>query len=216
MTVIPMVRWHNPGGCMTNNVDVSEMQGPLGELFRQCSGANGRGRFDEFKLWLKKVSALLTLLQTIAVSSVQRFVVKDHFTKDNKKVKFWDFGDNFTIHFGNRIENNIGLATIAVSRLERRAKDPEIKAELAGETKRVFTISLAHFYQMIEAQGQGQPGPLLVNGYANIAYIDGMDNWAVSASWYAGDGWGVLASPVDRPIPWYDENQVLSRKSVGI
>ena len=108
------------------------------------------------------------------------------------------------------------MATIAVSRLERRAKDPEIKAELAGETKRVFTISLAHFYQMIEAQGQGQPGPLLVNGYANIAYIDGMDNWAVCASWLADIGWFVFANPVGRPNQWYDEGRVLSRKSVGI
>ena len=37
-------------------IDVFEMKGPLGELYDQCSGENGRARFEEFKLWLKKVA----------------------------------------------------------------------------------------------------------------------------------------------------------------
>lgn len=36
-------------------VEVSEMQGPLTELMNQIGGENGRCRFDEFKLWLKRV-----------------------------------------------------------------------------------------------------------------------------------------------------------------
>lgn len=37
-------------------VEVSELQGPLGEFYQQIGGANGRERFEEFKLWLKKVT----------------------------------------------------------------------------------------------------------------------------------------------------------------
>src|SRR3989344_8189772 len=36
-------------------VEVSELQGPLTELMDQVGGQNGRARFDEFKLWLKRV-----------------------------------------------------------------------------------------------------------------------------------------------------------------
>jgi len=198
-----------------SKVDVSEFRGPLGELMDQCLPENGgRKRFEEFNLWLKGVTVkLLKHLHEVVLGPVEKFEAAKKFVKANPKVKFWDFGTNFATHFGNRIENNISATIIAVSRLERRAKDPEITNELAGETKRVFRISLAHFYQMIEAQGQGQAGPLLVNGYANVAYIEDMDNWAVSAHWRAGDGWFVDAFPVDFPDPWFDEYRVLSRKS---
>ena len=156
---------------------------------------------------------LLKHVRDVRLGPVGRFDAAVKFTKSNPLVKFWDFGANFKTHFGGRIENNVAAAIIAVNRLERRAKDQEITTELAGETNRVFRISLAYFYQMIETQGQGQAGPLLVNGYANIAYIEDMDNWAVNADWYAGHGWYVYAGPVDYLIPWYDEDQVLSRKS---
>ena len=36
-----------------NDVSLVEFEGPLGELVQQCK--SNRGRFDEFKLWLKKV-----------------------------------------------------------------------------------------------------------------------------------------------------------------
>ena len=198
-----------------SKIDVSEVKGPLGELMDQLSGENASDVLVSFNLWLKKVTVkLLKHLRDVSLSPVVRFSAVEKFAKDNPKVKFWDFDKNFTDNFGHRVEPNVPAATITVNRLERRAKDPEIKAELAGETKRIFAISLAHFYAMIEAQGQGEAGPLLVNGYANIAYIDGMDNWAVSAYWYAGYGWSVNAYPVDGPSPWYDEDVVLSRKSV--
>lgn len=49
-------------------VDVSEMHGPLTELMDQIGGKNGRARFDEFKLWLKRVVlATLEALIDLAV-----------------------------------------------------------------------------------------------------------------------------------------------------
>ncbi len=201
-----------------SKVDVSLVGGPLMELTDQLKGENGAERLAEFNLWLKGVAGkLLKHLRDVRLDVVTRFVASEKFTKSNPLVKFWYFGENFVTHFGSRIEENISATTIAVSRLERRAKDPEIKATLAGgETVRVFTISLAHFYQMIETQGHGQAGTLLVDGKANIDYIDGVDNWTVYAFLSAGFGWHVDAISVDYPDPWYDEYQVLSRKSSGI
>jgi hypothetical protein len=37
-----------------NDVSLTEFEGPLGELVQQCK--SNRSRFDEFKLWLKKVA----------------------------------------------------------------------------------------------------------------------------------------------------------------
>ncbi|MDO8495768.1 MAG: hypothetical protein Q7S32_04655 [bacterium] len=194
---------------MSNDVSMSEMRGPLGELCDQCSGTNGRARFEEFKLWLKKAVALLTHLSDTSLGSVKKFVAAENFTKRNTKVKFWDFGSNFEAHFLGKTERNVSAAVIAVHRLERASLDPEIMTEL-GE-KRIST--LAHFYQLIEAQGQGQAGTLLVNGYANIAYIED-DNgvlWAVNADWSSGRGWGVGAGSIGSPSGWGAGFRVVSR-----
>lgn len=52
-----------------SKVDVSEMKGPLGELMDQVGGENGRGRFDEFKLWLKSATAYLRRLFEVEVGA---------------------------------------------------------------------------------------------------------------------------------------------------
>ena len=53
---------------------------------------------------------------------------------------------------------------------------------------------------------------MLINGYANIFYIDGR---VVSASWGAGLGWGVDAGGVSSPNPWGAGDRVFSRNSFG-
>lgn len=37
------------------SIEVSALQGPLAELISQLAGKNGEKRFEEFKLWLKRV-----------------------------------------------------------------------------------------------------------------------------------------------------------------
>ncbi len=56
---------------MNNQVQVSEMKGPLGELMEQFSGKNGRNRFDQFKLWLKSVEVYLRLLFSFRLGAVK-------------------------------------------------------------------------------------------------------------------------------------------------
>ena len=194
------------------SIDVSEMRGPLVELFDQCSGENGQARFEEFKLWLKKVSQLLKYVRGVAVAGITRFVAADKFvvnTDPKAKVRIWYVGDNFKAGVLGKIEQNVASAKIAVHTLLKASLDAPIMTELGARTE----ISLAHFWALIEAQGQGQAGSLLTNGYANIAYVKGVDGnvWAVVAYWNAGDGWSVFASSVECPFRWSEGYQVLSQ-----
>lgn len=195
------------------SIGVSVIKGPIGELFDQCSGANGQARFEEVAMAKGVTSGLLKFVQNVAVGGggTQEFIVKDHFTKNNRKVKFWYLVDNFTKHFlNNKVERGITAGQVAVYALLDVSFDPEIMTAL-GSQRRI--IKLAHFYQLIEAQGQGQDGPLLVNGHVNIAYIEDDDGivWAVSAYWFAGAGWIVAAYLVENRTCWLAGYQVLSQ-----
>ncbi|MEK9157827.1 MAG: hypothetical protein AAB638_01425 [Patescibacteria group bacterium] len=200
--------------------DVSKLRGPLGELNDQLLGENGEERLVELNLWLKGVvTKLLIYVSEFPLGSVDKFEASKKFTKDNTKVKFYDFGSNFQTNFGNKIETNVGAETIVFHHLEQSAHDLEQSAHdleimtALGSDKRV--ISLTHFYGALEVQGQGQAGPLRVDGYANIAYIEDVNGivGAVRACWHAGFGWRVDAGAVDRPIGWRGGRQVLSCKS---
>ncbi len=195
-------------------VDVSEIQGPLAELMTQLSGNKADEVLDRLNMMLKSVvKKLLKYVGDIALGPIETFDASKKFTKDNVKVKFYGFGNNFSTNFGTKVENDVGAETIAVHRLEQSARDPEIMVELGPEKR---AIKLAQFYRAIEAQGQGQQkGLLRVDGYANIAYVEDVNGiiWAVFAYWFAGGGWFVNAYSVDNPFPWDAGGQVLARKS---
>lgn len=156
-----------------------------------------------------KAAELLKFIREVAVGAVSRFVAADAFGENNSDgIKFY-LGSNFKTNFLGKIEEGVEAATIRVCRLEKASRDPEIMTELGAE-KRV--IKLAHFYEKIKAQSRGQDGPLLVNGYANIAYIEDENGivWAVHADWGSG-GWRVRAYSVEAPCGWFGGYQVLSR-----
>ena len=209
MTTKVVVRWHNQkGGCM-QRIDVSEFKRPLGELIDQCSGENGRERFEEFKLWLKGVfPKLLAFIITVSVSAHKRFVMKDHLKSANIG---WT-GDNFKRVMLDKIEENVPAGEINIHRLEKNSLNPEIMAEM-GPEKRM--TCLAHFLEMIGKQSKGQEGPLLTDGSVNVAYIVGTDGnlWAVGARWRGFDrDWRVGAVPVEYPDGWVAGSRVLSSK----
>jgi len=198
------------------NVDVSEFQGPLTELMQQCSGENGRPRFDEFKLWLKKIG-LLKFIREVAVGGTKRFVARDAFGENNADgIKFY-LWPNFTNNFLGKVEEeeNVKPTTIAIHRLEKLLRDSGIMAELGIDIMtRKGVIKLAHFHEMLKAQSQGQEGPLLVNGYVNIAYIEDENGvlWAVCSRW-ARRKWHVRTLSVEAPGKWPAGRQVLSQVS---
>ncbi len=157
-----------------------------------------------------EVKKLLQLVTTVTVPAVERFVARDAFAKNNPAgVKFY-LWSGFSSRFLGKVEENVPPATIATHTLLRSSLDAPIMAEL-GDRK---VIKLAQFCALIKAQAHGEAGPLLTNGYANIAYIEDVEGnlWAVYASWYSVNRkWFVFARSVTGPDGWDAGCQVLSQ-----
>src|SRR3989344_7481882 len=148
---------------------------------------------DEVPLILKLVG------KTIKVSGANRFVAD----KDSlKEANIGWTSANFDAHFLGKVEENIADDMLAVHRLEKHLLDAPIRKELGQEREE---ITLTHFFDLLKKQSKGQTGHLLVNGYANIAYICDKDGklWAVNAYWYSGlRYWRVFAHSVGSPLGW--------------
>lgn len=190
--------------------DVSKLKGPLGEVCDQLFGENGEERLAELNLWLKKVTVILKHVRFVAVPAIGRFVARDHLSAVNIG---WT-GENFKKFFLNEVEKDVlaGEGEIVISKLQKPSLDVLILKELGDRAE----TSLAQFFALIKKQARGQSGGLLVNGYANIAYIRSKkDNklWAVNAYWYDfSRRWDVEAYSVEVPDGWCAGDQVLSRK----
>ena len=139
----------------------------------------------------------------------KKFVASEHFRKDNPKVKFWDFGSNFASLFIPKTEKNVEASSLRRQKLLKNSSDSEIIKALGGEEK--AETSLAEFYARLEAQGNGEEGPLLTNGNWNIFYIRDKDGvlHAVFARWLGG-GWYVDADDLGYG-GWYEGRRVFSR-----
>lgn len=152
------------------------------------------------------IKSILELVKPdIKVSARDRFVVADNFKKGNAGIYY--LGDNFKKWFGDKVETNVPTATLSSRILTQSSVDDPIKAEL-GENHETL---LSWLFEKIEAQADGREGELLVNGYANIFYIDGR---VVRVFWDAGYGWYVFARGVTDPDSWYAGFRVFSRNSV--
>lgn len=157
-----------------------------------------------------KRGAILTLERKASVAS-RRFVASESFTKSNTKVKFGYIDERIEKLFG-KVREDVPAGELAVHTLLQNAYDPDIMAAIQPHSRRF--IKLGQFYQLIEAQGHGQEGPLLVNGRANIAY--GLDEngapWAVLALWGPYYGyWFVGVGSVADLCGWDAGLQVLSQ-----
>lgn len=154
-------------------------------------------------------ATLLELVSTVSTAPTEKFVAADFFKAGTKNgVRIAWIGDNFNSKFGKKIEKNIVASTIRVHTLLKDSLDAPIITEL-GDT---HETSLAELSQLLTAQGNGEDGTLLTNGYANIFYIRDIEGilWAVRALWRSG-GWCVGAFSVERPRGWDAGRQVLSR-----
>ncbi|MBI2062327.1 MAG: hypothetical protein HYT64_01390 [Candidatus Yanofskybacteria bacterium] len=157
----------------------------------------------------RAAALVLNFERRVSVVS-RRFVTGESFTKSNPKVKFGYIDEKVIKLFGK--SQDVPAGELAVNTLLVPKHDPEIMVALGPQSKRF--IKLGQFYQLIEAQGHGQEGPLLVNGRVNIAYIldENGAPWAVRADWglYYGD-WVVYVSSVADLREWRAGRQVLSQ-----
>ena len=120
-------------------------------------------------------------------------------------------GSNFDQFFLGKVEENVEDTTVAIHCLQKASVDAPIRRELGQQCEE---ITLTHFFGLLKKQSKGQEGALLVNGYANIAYIKDKDGnlWAVRALFYSGyRDWDVNAYSVEHPDAWHAGNRVVSR-----
>jgi hypothetical protein len=193
----------------------------LNSKMLQCINENG-GIFQEQLLpVLVKVggisklidSALLEPITMISCPAVESFVAKKKFAAgiQDGVVIGW-LGDNIKKYFLGISETNVPAQQLRVHRLRKGSKDPAIIAELGDE--RLIETNLATMWGLMKKQGQGQAGTLLVNGYANVFYVRGLDGiiWAVDCYWDSGDRyWDVFANPIADPDDWNADSQFFSR-----
>jgi hypothetical protein len=159
-----------------------------------------------------RVKKLLELVTTASVGAIKSFKSADNFKVDTKKAatRIYYLGDNFEKHFGRKEEGASEAVEIKVYKLLEWSLDAPIITELADKCE----ITLGQFFSLLSKQGKGESGPLLTDGWANIAYIRDDEGilWAVDAFWRADrGGWIVGAHSVERPDRWYDGRRVLSR-----
>ena len=149
---------------------------------------------------------LLRKVGIAAVSANKRFVADDEAAK---RANVGYRSDQFKHLFGDKVEQDVPAATVAIQSLEKKSVDPPILTELGDKAR----LPLAYLFELMKKQSQGQPGKLLTNGYANIIYAVGNDSntWAVNAYWSEFSRyWGVYAHSVAYPDPWRAGNQILS------
>lgn len=163
----------------------------------------------------KQEKDLLVLLGTALVPPTDGFVVCDKFVvdiSDKVNVRIAWLGSNFKERFFEKIEEPTEESQLCYHKLLEQSLDLPIIASLGGEDKAETT--LAQVFSLMEKQGGGEAGVLLINGSANIFYVRDV-NGVLRAVYVDlhGDGWRVYARSVESPHRWYVDDQVFSSNS---
>ncbi len=203
-------------GTPTEQLQWAFDSGALSDLLDANPEGFDREAFRKF-LGLKPLNP--PLLIPVGMTTVPRndgsFVARSHFVVNTKKdapVKISCVWDNFRDWFLPKEEQQFGGSTLKYGKLSRSSVDGPIIAELGGEEKAETTLT--ELFSLMQAQKNGENGPLLTNGYANIFYIRDAKGVlrTVGADW-GGVGWDVGAGSVTNPYAWDDALRVFSRNS---
>jgi hypothetical protein len=189
--------------------------GPMNAIVKKLGGEDGALRLlpGDMVVAAAEPKKLLEFVTTVNVAALECFTAMDAFKVDTgpkTAVQIAWIGDNFEQNFLRKTEDACEAAELKVHKLLEQSLDPPIITELADNHE----ITLGQFFSLLQKQGKGEAGPLLVNFYANIAYIRDFNGtlWAVHARWSADrGGWGVVADSVEGPGRWVGGFQVLSR-----
>lgn len=178
--------------------------GQIEAIVNKLGGMEGVHRFLRGEMIARELN-LLRQINTVATSGAKKFVARDALKDANVG---WTDG-NFKKLFLDKVEEDVGDATIAVYRLNKDSLDAMIFAELGNRAE----VKLVHFFELLKRQSKGENGALLRNGYPNVAYIKGNNGsvWAFFASWRSGLGcWFVSAQSFEVSCGWDAGSQVLS------
>ncbi|MHB1163168.1 MAG: hypothetical protein ACYCZZ_01405 [Minisyncoccota bacterium] len=147
-------------------------------------------------------STLFEPITTINVGEIPSFAPKGKFREGSvtEGVKIAETCSDFKRNFLVITQTNIAPTTIRIQKLKKQCASREIMEKLAAACE----IMLAHLWELLKAQGAGQPGPLLVNGCKNIAYIRDKKGClqSVYAKWdFDDDGWKIFSLPAGSSSP---------------
>ncbi len=163
--------------------------------------------------FLCSLAQLLVLIGTVGTIRPTEFVVRNKFKKGGS-VKFYGFWGEFEEYFLGKVEKlaEVAETTLRYQDLVKNSLDRPIIEALGGEAK--AETSAAEICGLLEKQPNGEDGPLLTNGYANIFYVRDVNGVlrAVGVGWSDG-GWDVIARSVVGPREWGAGDRVFSRNS---
>jgi len=155
----------------------------------------------------EKAPPLLEAVGTTTIPpSEGTFVVRDRFEKP-AGIVFATVWNEFKKRYYGKAEAPAPETVMRKYKLLRIAPDGPIIEELGGRDKVETTVACAYF--LIRQQGNGQPGILQTNGYANIFYV--RDSKAVLCAiriGWDGEGWVIDAIPVEDPLAWNGKHEI--------
>lgn len=206
---------------MLGRLPLSEFQGPRDELEKRLAGPDCERWLTEFKRFVRKepcwvkdpVFRLFRLVTTIPVPAIERFVVRDNFvvdTSDRARVKIGHLSNNFKKCFLCNEEWLSEATELKVWELPESWKDKLIIDSLGGNAE----ITLGQLFSVLAKQPGGEKGHLLVDGWANSAYIRSGGNilQSVSARWIKDySGWEMDVDSVSPPLGLCVSRRILSR-----
>lgn len=149
---------------------------------------------------------LLELIGTVVIpATTTPFVVREKFVIGTAGISW--FSDQFRAWFLGETQGPAIEMTLRYSKLMKFSVDGPILVELGDKAE----TTLAQIFALLERQANGEEGALLINGWANIFYVNGR---AVDV-YRHDDGWRVYAGSVTGPSGWYwrDGDRVFSRNS---
>jgi hypothetical protein len=162
---------------------------------------------------VKTVSKLLALVKEVELTAIGAFTPADKFKVTPEKIKktadvivgYVD-PDLQAIFDGRGIEPARDAEMLRISLMAKASKFAPIVRELGDKAATTF----GRVWQMIEKQGHGEEGDLLVNGYANFFLIEGTDQ-VLRCYWDSGlRFWGFSVFPVSISDEWSAGRQWVS------
>jgi hypothetical protein len=135
------------------------------------------------------------------------FVTQELFTTNNPEAQFSTIWEEFRKRFFGVIDEAPPAVSLRNYKLRKISPDGPIIEALGGES--AVETHIASVYDMIKRQAHGRPGPLQINGYANVFYVKDKTDalCAVRVAW-DGEGWIVDAIPVCDPLAWNGQHQI--------
>ncbi|OGG71847.1 hypothetical protein A3E65_02840 [Candidatus Kaiserbacteria bacterium RIFCSPHIGHO2_12_FULL_56_13] len=175
-----------------------DIDGQLAEIKRQLRQPNGypfephhlktrlqdliEGRFGEEKFEVplppKKAATVLAFREDLSVGPLTKRFIPNKFFVTRPGLYLWNDMQRI-LKDAKAVEPSEATAKLKSFDLTKNAYDKQIKAKLPEH----YEVELWEIAELIEAQKNGEDGPLLTNGYSNIFYVAG---FAVDVYWGVG------------------------------